>query len=61
MKLSGTAHANLRKPLTPAQIQAIESVPAHHRPGALWRTLKFGHPFPRHRAYRENRLSELVF
>ena len=47
--LNGTTRAILRRRLSPAQKDVIEAVPGHLRSGALWRTLKFNHPWPRSR------------
>lgn len=47
--LNGTTRGILRRRLSPAQKDVIEGVPDHLRPGALWRTLKFNDPWPRHR------------
>lgn len=52
MRLNGTTRAILRRRLSPAQLRTIEALPQHLRLGALWRTLKFNHPWPRHRVRR---------
>jgi hypothetical protein len=49
MRLNGTTRAILRRPLSRPQWQTIEALPQHLRFGALWRMLKFNHPWPRHR------------
>jgi len=48
MRPSGTTLAILRRPLSRPQWNTLERIPVHLRHGALWRTLKFGHPWPRH-------------
>jgi hypothetical protein len=53
MRLNGTTRAILRRRLSPAQARTIEALPQHLRLGALWRTLKFNHPWPRHRARQD--------
>lgn len=52
MEANGTTRAILRRPLSRKQWQTIEELPEHLRLGALWRTLKFNHPWPRHRTRR---------
>jgi hypothetical protein len=49
MRLNGTTRAILRRPLTNKQWNTVEMLPEHLRLSALWRTLKFNHPWPRHR------------
>ena len=60
MKVNGTTHAILRRPLSRKQWKTIEALPEHLRLGALWRTLKFNDPWPRHsvRKKHENNISE---
>jgi hypothetical protein len=48
MSINGTTRAILRRPLSRAHRRHIEQLPEHLRLGALWRTLKFGDPWPRH-------------
>ena len=47
--LNGTTRAILRRRLTREQERLIASLPEDLQPGALWRTLKYRHPWPRHR------------
>jgi hypothetical protein len=54
MRLNGTTRAIIRRPLSRQQWRTIEALPQHLRPGALWRTLKFNHPWPRHRGRQIN-------
>jgi hypothetical protein len=54
MRVSGTTRAILRRPLSRKQWATIEMLPEHLRLGALWRTLKFNDPWPRHRAHKNN-------
>jgi hypothetical protein len=49
MRLNGSTRAILRRPLSRQQWNTIEAIPDHLRLGALWRTLKFNDPWPRHR------------
>lgn len=49
MRLKGSTRAILRRPLTRQQLKTLERIPDHLRLGALWRMLKFNHPWPQHR------------
>jgi len=49
MRLNGTTRAILKRRPSRKQWDTIEGLPEHLRLGALWRTLKFNHPWPRHR------------
>lgn len=49
MKLNGTTHSIMRRRLTRGQYNELERIPQHLRLGAMWRMLKFGHPWPRHK------------
>lgn len=53
MKLNGTAKAILGRRLSKQQQAQIDDAPESYRLGALWRTLKYGHPWPKHRGRRK--------
>ena len=52
MRANGTARAILGRRLSGRQLAMVEAAPELHRLGAFWRTLKFGHPWPRHQKTR---------
>lgn len=49
MRLNGTARAILGRRLTKQQHALVEAAPDFCRLGAFWRTLKYGHPWPKNR------------
>jgi hypothetical protein len=49
MTLNGTTQRILTRPLSEQQWRQVDAAPPKFRLGALWRTMKFGHPWPRHR------------
>lgn len=48
-RINGTTRAILRRRLTREQERLIDSLPEDLQAGALWRTLEYRHPWPRHR------------
>ena len=54
MRPNGTTRAILRRPISRRQWRILEGIPDHLRLGALWRILKFNHPWPRHRGRKPN-------
>lgn len=48
-RFNGSTRTIMRRRITKHQWKAIDVVPERYRLGAIWRTLKYGHPFPQHK------------